>query len=362
MQKNEMINFTIGPVQSNSVVREIGAENVPYFRTAEFSKLMLENEKMMLNLADAPEGARCVFLTGSGTASMEAAVINTLSVEDKALVIDGGSFGHRFTQLLDIHEVPYEAIRLEPGKQITQKALDPYDRKGFTAFLVNIDETSTGILYDIELISSFCERNGLFLIIDAISSFLADEFSMREAGADVMLVGSQKALACPPGVSVLVLSKKALSRVSGSKCRTMYLDLKTALKDMERGQTPFTPAVATLIQLHARMKQIMSEGGAEAEVKKTKKRAEYFREKIRDYPFTILPEACSNAVTTLVTEKNNAPEIFNTLKDDYGIWICPNGGELKDRVFRVGHIGELSLSDYDTLFEALNGLKDRGIL
>lgn len=92
--------------------------------------------------------------------------------------------------------------------------LEPYEGKGYTAFLVNKHETSTGVHYDMELISGFCKRNSLFMIVDCVSTFLADPFDMRELAADVMITGSQKALACPPGVSVLVLSPKALGRVN----------------------------------------------------------------------------------------------------------------------------------------------------
>ena len=95
-----MINFTVGPVQSSEKVREIGAEQVPYFRTNEFSELMLENEKLMLKFSDAPDGSKAVFITGSGTAAMEAAILNTLTSSDKVLVVNGGSFGQRFVELL----------------------------------------------------------------------------------------------------------------------------------------------------------------------------------------------------------------------------------------------------------------------
>ena len=94
-----MLNFTVGPVQSSEEVRAIGAQQVPYFRTAEFSKIMLENEQLMLKFAHAPQHSRVVFLTGSGTASMDAAVLNTLTPADKVLIVNGGSFGHRFVEI-----------------------------------------------------------------------------------------------------------------------------------------------------------------------------------------------------------------------------------------------------------------------
>ncbi len=115
-----MINFTVGPVQSSETVREIGAQNVPYFRTAEFSEVMLENERLMLKFAGAPEGSRAVFITGSGTASMEATVMNLLTPEDRALVVNGGSFGARFCKICEIHGVPHDEIRLEVGHKLRE--------------------------------------------------------------------------------------------------------------------------------------------------------------------------------------------------------------------------------------------------
>ena len=76
----------------------------------------------------------------------------------------------------------------------------PYEGRGFTGFLVNLCETSTGVAYDLPLIADFCHRNGLFLIADAISAFLADPVSMARFGIDLLLTGSQKALACPPDI------------------------------------------------------------------------------------------------------------------------------------------------------------------
>ena len=354
-----MKNFAVGPVTSDEDILSIGAEQVPYFRTSEFSAIMLENEKLMLKFMKAPGSSRAVFLTGSGTAAMEAAVVNSLTKEDKALVINGGSFGHRFAEILDIHKISHDDIVLETGKALTKEHLLPFENKGYTAFLVNVCETSTGVRYDMDLIGEFCKRNGIFLIADAVSAFLADESDMEKIGADVLMTGSQKALACPPGVSIIVLSPRALKRVENTDSGCMYLDLKRALENGERGQTPFTPAVGTLLQINARLRKIDETGGADAEVKRVGELAAYFREKIKAFPFKTVSESPSNAVTSLAPEGNlSAYTIFTVLKDEYGIWICPNGGELKDKIFRVG---ALTKADYDTLLNALEDMRARKI-
>lgn len=357
-----MINFTVGPVMASENIRSIGAEQVPYFRTAEFSKVMLENEQLMLEFAKAPKGSRAVFMTCSGTGSMEASIVNTLTKDDKVIVVNGGSFGRRFVELLNIYGIPYHEIQLEHGKALKKEHLKDLDGKGYTAFLVNVHETSTGVHYDMKLISDFCKDNKLFLIVDAISSFLADPFDMEQYQVDIMITGSQKALACPPGISIIVLSPRAIELINSIDSKCMYLDLQRALVNQQRGQTPFTPAVSVLLQIHARLIEIKQNGGVESEVDRIGRLANYFRDSIKGLPFEVVSESFSNAVTPLHPLTASAYDIFTILKDEYGIWVCPNAGDMKETIFRVGHIGCLSIDDYDQLIESFKDMQRRGLL
>lgn len=357
-----MLNFTVGPVMSSDEVRAIGAEQVPYFRTAEFSETMMENERLMKRFAKAPADAHVVFITGSGTASMEAVVMNCFTPADKVLVVNGGSFGHRFVQLCEIHDIPYTEIKLNTGNPLTADDLRPYDGKGYTGFLVNLHETSTGVLYDIRMISDFCRRNRIFLAVDSISSFLADPFDMQGLGVNAMITGSQKALACPPGVSVIILDSEGVKRVESNRVKSMYFDLKDALKNAERGQTPFTPAVGTLLQINARLREIERNGGVDSENRRMRSLAEDFRSKIKDLPLSIVSKSLSNAVTPLHPLNASAYDVFLRLKDEYGIWVCPNGGDLAKVVFRVGHLGNLTPDDNTTLVNALKDMLAKGLL
>ena len=356
-----MINFTVGPVQSSDAVRAIGAEQVPYFRTAEFSQLMLENERLIKKFAHTTDDSRVVFLTSSGSGGMETAIMNCLNKNDKALVINGGSFGERFVELLTLHEIPFTEIKLEHGKALKPEHLAPYEGKGYTAFLLQKHETSTGVHYDINLVGEFCKRNGCFLIVDTISTFLCDPFDMAALDAGVMITGSQKALACPPGIAVMALAPSALKRIENTKCCCQYFDLKIALKNQDRGQTPWTPAVGVLRQINVRLKEIEAAGGDKAEIERTARLANYFRNKIKEHnlPFEIISESLSNAVTPLHPTTQSANEIFLKIKDEYGMWICPNGGDMKDTVFRVGHIGCLTEKDYDKLIDAFLDLRGK---
>ena len=364
-----MLNFTVGPVMSGDAVRAIGSEQVPYFRTPEFSEVMLQNEQLMLQFAKAPEGSRVAFITGSGTASMESAVMNVLTPRDKVLVVNGGSFGERFAELCQLHHIPHTEIKPGYFQPVTEAHLRPFADKGYTAFLVNMGETSTGVLYDMPTIGRFCKEQGLMLVVDAISTFLADPFDMASLGADVMITGSQKALACPPGISVMVLSPRALQRVEQNEEQCLYLSLKQALKNGERGQTPWTPAVQTLLQINQRLREIEAQGGVEAETRRISELAADFRTKIATLPFQMATTSPQTGVTALhiaETEKQSSPctmmsafDIFTTLKDEYGIWVCPNGGELRDTIFRVGHLGALTKADNTTLVEAMKHMLEQ---
>ena len=218
------------------------------------------------------------------------------------------------------------------------------------------------MLYDIDLVSDFCKRKGLFLIVDSISSFIADPFSMKDSNADVVLTGSQKALALPPGLSILMLGPRALERIEQNNVRSLYFNLKAALKDGLRGQTPFTPAVSILIQLNKRL-NMLNKRGLLSETERIHLLARDFRDKIQSLPFDFPSSAMSNAATALSTKADlGAHGIFELLKDEYEIFVCPNGGELKDRVFRVGHIGALSTDDNTALIESFKDIQRRGLI
>ena len=114
--------------------------------------------------------------------------------------------------------------------------------------------------------------------------------------------------------------------------------------------------------MNARLKEIDCAGGVEAEMSKIAALAKDFRSKIEGLPLKIFSHSLSNAVTALKPQKASAYDIFTVLKDEYHIWVCPNGGELAKTVFRVGHIGALTMDDNTKLVEALYDMQKRGLL
>ena len=116
-----------------------------------------------------------------------------------------------------------------------------------------------------------------------------------------------------------------------------------------------------LRQINARLRELEAAGGADAEIARVAAQAADFREKIRELPFEFVSESPANGVTPVHPIRANAYEIFLKLKDEFGIWVCPNGGDMATKIFRVGHIGHLSHDDNTTLICALKDLQKRGM-
>lgn len=360
--REKFLNFSVGPVEMDSDILNLGSIQLPYFRTEEFSNLNLENENLIKSIVNAEDNSRALFLTSSGTGAMEATIMNSFNINDKVLIVNGGSFGQRFVEICKIHSIPYDVIELEYGTILEDRHLEKFKDKGFTGFIVNIHETSTGVLYNIDLISEFCQNQNLILVVDAISSFLADNYDMKKYNIDVTILSSQKALALPPGISIIILNSKMVSKVMDNKISTLYFDLKKYLIDGERGQTPFTPAVGIIIQLNKRLNEI-NKNGVEYYTRKTKIIADDFRNRIVEMPFKISRHNISNALTPIEPiGKMKANEIFEYVKNKYNIFLCPNGGALKEKLIRVGHIGNITLEHNDILINVFKEMEEGGLL
>ncbi len=344
--------FTIGPTQMYQSTLEVRKHVVPYFRTAEFSNLMLDNERLIKKLQFANEESKVVFLTASGSGAMEASVINCFDGSDKLLIISGGTFGERFEKICEIHNIPFEALKLGADEELKASHFDEFNNKGFTGLLVNIDETYTGQLYDINIIKDFCERNDMYLVVDAISSFLADPYYMEQNNIDVTIVSSQKGLCLAPGLSIITLSPRMVDKINKIDVKSLYFDYKDYFKNMERGQTPFTPAVGVCFELNDMLHKI-DEQGIEDRIKEVKDRCDYFRGRISSLPIHLPSYPLSNAISPIRFEKDIAMDFFVYLKDKKHIMVNPVGGELGKRSIRVSHVGDLVNDDYDYLIDEI---------
>lgn len=347
--------YSMGPVAMFPSTLEVSGRQVPYFRTPEFSQLMLETDSLFKRLLATADDTRIMYLTASGTAAMEATLFNCFDSRDKLLVVDGGIFGHRFVQICEKFGIPYDAVSLAFGEELTAEKLDDYADGAYTAFVVNIHETSTGQLYDIELISRFCQERGLYLIVDAISSFLADPYEMDRWGIDATILSSQKGLALGPGMSFVALSPRLFDeKVMQVDPPSLYFDFKEYAVNFERGQTPYTPAVRVAYELNDMLNHLAAEG-IDQRLASVASIADDFRTKLGTLEGVEVPKyPLSNAMTPILFTERNASAVYEYLKEERGICLTPCGGELKDLMTRVAHIGYHALSENDLLMGELS--------
>lgn len=347
--------FTPGPIAMDPETIAIGGTQSQYFRTPEFSKIMLECNEMLQTALDAPDNTRMIFLTASGTAAMEATVMNLFTTQDKLLIISGGTFGERFKQICNIHQIPNVVIELDWSEPFKMEMLLPYENSGITGMLVNVCETSTGQLYPMKEISTFCKHNNICLVADVISSFMCDPFSMKQLSVDVAIISSQKGLALQAGMSFVAISKEIFEkRCLANNPKTLYFRFSDYQQDIERGQTPYTPAVSIINQLHEKLSRVIK-NGVNFYVEYVKNLACYFREELRNKTeFTIPEYVLSNCVTPVYCPNHNAKDIVDMLKNQYDVYITPCAGDLTSILFRVAHMSQqLTTQDIDELITLL---------
>ena len=346
--------FIVGPVELYQETRDVYQTDFTYFRTPEFGEIVKQSLAKLGKLIGNENPNSMIYLTASGTAGMEAVIENCTNKNDKCLVVNGGTFGHRFCELLEYHNIEFSSIDLEWSETLTQAHLDKYTNQGYTMLFVNLHETSTGQLYDIEMLSKFAKENNLLLVVDAISAFLADDFNMNKYGIDATIISSQKGLCLSAGLSFLSFSERMLARINQTeKVSSKYFDFKDYLKNIKRGQTPYTPAVFIMYELQNMLELIEKEGGLQARLNFIKEKCEYFRKKATEIGLKIPNYPLSNMLTPIICEEVSAYDVIQVLKDKYQIFVNPCGGKLADVLLRVSHIGNTTIADIDDLIEKM---------
>ena len=168
------------PGNLDRTIAAIGSESIPYMRTQEFSMINLESEQILLDLIHCKNG-RTIIYTGSGTGAMSAIVENYVSTKKKAFVIDGGSFGHRWFSLCQYYGINACDYKVPFAKDIDYCDMEEtIVREQPDVLLCQHHETSSGQLFDLRKISQICNKYHISLIVDVISSFLAEDLNMDD--------------------------------------------------------------------------------------------------------------------------------------------------------------------------------------
>ena len=337
------------PGDINPSIAAIGAEPFIYMRTDAFSQINKESELMLLDLIHCP-GGRTIIYTGSGTGAMSAVVENYVSTKRKAFVIDGGSFGHRWFQLCEYYDIPVFDFKVPFAKDIDYALLEQtVASEKPDVFLCQHHETSSGQLFNLEIISDICHRYGVSLVVDVISSFLAEPLDMGALDIDICITSTQKGLNIPPGLSILFFSPKLDGYAFNHK--GYYWDFDDNFANLKRGQTPFSPATILFLQLHARLKQLVEEGGENKNIADVRHRALHFRALCQKYGWGVSADNPSCAITGFQTKDTSKRVIFKSLIDKYDTYIMPGG---ITGFYRVSHMGLQSDEDLDRLAAAIH--------
>ncbi len=295
-----------------------------------------------------------LILASTGTGGMVGAVNNFFNPGEKALVINGGKFGERWTKICQAYGLKVEEVVVEWGYSIKPDAVETALKKDpeIKAVFVQATETSTGVYHDIEGLGKVIKNypNTLF-VVDAISALVAQDIRTDEWGIDIMVGGSQKGLMLPPGLSFVSVSDKAWKKNETSKMPRFYFNFKKERENLAKNQTNFTSAVTLIIGLNEAIK-ILQKEGLENVFKRHARLANATREAVKALGLGIYSkESPSNSVTAIEMPAGiDGQLVYKTLREKYGITGAGGQDRAKGKIFRLAHLG------YADTFDVITGV------
>lgn len=313
-------------------------------RTKEFSKIFMATSNSLKKLALAEE-ADAFILTSSGTGAMEAAISNTLSPGDQVLCLVCGVFGERWAKICEAFGLKVVRVKVEAGQPIAledlrQRLLQDKGRE-IKAVTLTHNETSTGVMNELQQLVLAVREHGALCIVDAVTSFAAVPISFSAWGIDVLVAGSQKALMLPPGLGVIFMSERAWAAYENSKIPKFYFDLGRYRKSLESETTPFTPNVSMIVALKNSLDIIHQEGLASIAARHDRmKRA--LRAGIVGMGLKPLvsDQHASPTITAILPPASiSVDQIRRLMNERYQIRLADGQEELKNKIFRIGHMG-----------------------
>lgn len=299
-----------------------------------------------------------LIICSTGTGGMVGTVNNFFNRDDKVLVINGGKFGERWTNICRAYGLNVEEIVVEWGYAVKSEVVEEKLKKDkdIKGVFVQASETSTGVYHDIKALASVVKKySDTLFVVDAISALVAHDLRTDEWGIDVMIGGSQKGVMLPPGLAFVSVSDKAWARAETSKLPKFYFNFRKERANLAKNQTNFTSPVTLIIGLNESLKMLRAEG-LENVFRRHATLANATRKAVQAIGLEIYPrESPSNSVTAIMSPPGiDGQAIYKNLREKYGITAAGGQDKAKGKIFRIAHLG---YSDRFDIITAIAGIE-----
>ena len=345
-----------GPVPVLPRIRKAMSKPMIFHRGDEFGAMY---EEIVETLKDIYQTKNDLFvLSGSGTCAMEAAIGNLVGNETKlvCITIANGKFGERFGEIAAKYKadaVTLVNVNFEWGHPIeleaVKEALENSSSSDHKIVTMVHNETSTGILNPAKEVGELARKHDAVFVLDCITSIGGDKVPVDELGADIAIVGSQKCLGAPPGLSALSVSKHAWEMIRENERRPYYTDLIAYKKSLEKKQTPYTPALPLFFALHEAL-AVIREEGMENRIERHRGLAKTVRDAVTGMGLRLFPKLnevsdYSNTVTAIEIPADNGGITDEQLRGGMrkrGVIVAGGQGKLKGEIFRIATMGNIT--------------------
>lgn len=354
--------LTPGPTPLPENVRLAMAQDMIHHRKAEFKGIMEETQKNLRLLFGT--ALPVIPLASVGTGAMTAAVTNLFAAGETVIVIEGGKFGERWTEIATHSKLNVITLKVEWGKSVSVDAVAKIlaEHPEAAGLFVQCSETSTGAMHPVREIAALTRKTNTLLVVDGVSSVGISPCPMDEWGLDCLLTGSQKGLMLPPGMSLIALSDRAWKKAETLTPSCYYFDLIAERKNILQNQTRFTTPVSLIIGLHKSLEMFM-ETGLETVYRKQWALTSMVRAGVKALGLELYAEeGYAWGVTSIKLPAGvDGQALIAHAAKEYSVIFAGGQDHLKGRIVRMGHMGWVDFGDVCTgLFVLAESLRACG--